>query len=444
MDEAVNAAAPKDEKEDADEDERQAEAHPEAQSAPMSTEAEIDSEGEAKQPVGGEVAEHWCTGISGTAKTAGGDGLDTVEELESSTCREENDGIVNDRWVGGVNTGNVTGEDEQGDAHAGHEGSTENNGGVAREAGGEGITPTDGLADTDGCSGGDSEGDHVSESDGIEGDLVRSEGNSAKSSDEGSDGRENGDFGGELEGCGKSESDELADALEIGLNGSIEELGFVARIVPEQIAYQDRGEIGPGDRGGPARASDAENGETKFAEDKYIIAEKIDEVGSDEGKRDGPYHVHALKSSANGEIEKQGKETTGKRAHIGGGEDRHGVGHTESFEIERDDPDGKGKEWSDGEAEVNAVDERAVAILAMACAEGLGDKGVQANHETFAKEGKDDEEAGADAHGTDGFGAKGKASNHHGVDDDHTHPAEFSEHQGEGEVKSGAKLGTEC
>ena len=46
------------------------------------------------------------------------------------------------------------------------------------------------------------------------------------------------------------------------------------------------------------------------------------------------------------------------------------MGHTESFEIERDDPDGKGKKRSDGEAEVDAVDERAVAIFAVAGAEG--------------------------------------------------------------------------
>jgi hypothetical protein len=274
--------------------------------------------------------------------------------------------------------------------------------------------------------------------------LVRSEGNSAQSSDEGSDGGKDSDFGGELEGCGKSQSDELTDTLEIGLNGSIEEPGFVARVVIEKIADKDYGEIGPGDGSGPAGASDAENGETKFSEDEYIVAEKIDEVGCDEGEGDGSDHVHTLKGSANGEIQKQGKETGGKCVHVGSGQDRDAVGHSEAFEIERDDPDGKGKKGSDRETKVDAVDERAVAIFAMACAEGLGDEGVEANHETFTKESEDDEETGADTDGANGFGAVGKASNHHGVDDDHAHPAEFSEHQRKGEVEGGAEFGAKC
>jgi len=50
----------------------------------------------------------------------------------------------------------------------------------------------------------------------------------------------------------------------------------------------------------------------------------------------------------------------------------------------------------------------------MAGAEGLGDQGVEADEEAFTEKGEDDEDAGADADGTDGLGAIWKAADHHG------------------------------
>ena len=112
----------------------------------------------------------------------------------------------------------------------------------------------------------------------------------------------------------------------------------------------------------------------------------------------------------------------------------------EAFVVKRENPDGDGEKRGDGETKVDAVDERAVAVFATASAEGLGDEGVEANEEAFAEEGEDDEEAGADADSTDGLGAVGQAAHHHGVDDDHAHPADFGKDEGEGQVQSGAKF----
>ena len=100
-------------------------------------------------------------------------------------------------------------------------------------------------------------------------------------------------------------------------------------------------------------------------------------------------------------------------------------------------------EGRDSEAEVNAVDERGVAIFAAAGAEGLGDERVQADKEAFTEKGEDDEDAGGDADGADGFGAVRKAADHHGVYDDHAHPTDFGEDEREGQVKSGAKFAAE-
>ena len=230
---------------------------------------------------------------------------------------------------------------------------------------------------------------------------------------------------------------------EIGLQGSVEEFGFVATVVPEKINDQDESEVAAGDAGGDAGAGDTVGGEAEFAEDEDVVAGEIDEIGGDERESDGAHHVHALERAANGEIEEEGNESGGEGAHIGSGEDGDGVGDAEAFEIAGQDPDGNGEERGDGEAEIDAVDERGVAVFAMAGAEGLRDEGVQADEKAFAEEGEDDEEAGGDADGADGFGGIGKAADHHGVHDDHAHPADFGEDERKSEAEGGAKFAAE-
>jgi len=84
-----------------------------------------------------------------------------------------------------------------------------------------------------------------------------------------------------------------------------------------------------------------------------------------------------------------------------------------------------------------------VAVFAAARAEGLRDESVEADEQAFAKKGEDDEEAGADADRADGLCAVGKATDHHGVDDDHAHPTDFGEDERESKTEGGAKLGAE-
>ena len=115
------------------------------------------------------------------------------------------------------------GKTRRSDAHERHEGSTEEDGGIASITSGEGITAADGLTYADGRGGGDAERDHVSEGDGVEGDLVAGERDGAEAADERCDHGEDADFGGELQGGGQAERDETTDALDIGLKRSFEE-----------------------------------------------------------------------------------------------------------------------------------------------------------------------------------------------------------------------------
>jgi len=84
-----------------------------------------------------------------------------------------------------------------------------------------------------------------------------------------------------------------------------------------------------------------------------------------------------------------------------------------------------------------------MAIFATTGAEGLRHESVETDEETFPEKGEDDEEAGTDANGTDGFGAVGEAAHHHGVDDDHAHPADLREDERKSELKRGSEFAAE-
>ena len=127
--------------------------------------------------------------------------------------------------------------------------------------------------------------------------------------------------------------------------------------------------------------------------------------------------------------------------HIGSGEDGDVGGDSETIEEMGEEPDGDKQQRRDGEAEVDGVDKRVEAVFTSSRAEGLGDQRIEPDEETFAEEGEDEKQAGADADGGDGLGAVGEAADHHGVHDGHTDPADFGEDERDDEVKSGAKLG---
>ena len=129
--------------------------------------------------------------------------------------------------------------------------------------------------------------------------------------------------------------------------------------------------------------------------------------------------------------------------HVGTGEDGNIRGNSEPVEKMGKEPDAGEEQRREGEAKVDAVDERVKTVLATAGAEGLGDEGVEADEDAFAKEGEDEEEAGADADGGDGLGAVGEAADEHGVFDGHADPADFGEDERDGEVESGAKFGAQ-
>jgi len=178
-----------------------------------------------------------------------------------------------------------------------------------------------------------------------------------------------------------------------------------------------------------------------MSEDEEIVAEQVDEIRCDEGEGDGADEVHALEGPAESEVKEQGDEAKRKRVDIRAGEDGDLGGDAKAMEEIGEEPYGSQDKGRQGEAEVDAVDQRVEAVFGATSAEGLGNQGVEADEEAFAEEGKDEEEAGADADGGDGLGAVGEAADHHGVHDGHADPTDFGEDEREGQMQSGAKLG---
>ena len=193
-------AGPEGKEKDADEYEGSTEPDPETERSPVTAEAEVTAEWEPHKPVGEEVTKHGRAGVPGAAESTGGDGLQAIEELESGPSGKKGDSGVNKNGIVGIDSGNVFGKNEKDNTHAGHERSAEEDGCIAGVTGAKQIAASNSLPDADSRGGGNAQWHHVGERDGVQSNLVAGEGNSAKAGDERSNGGENADFGGELDG----------------------------------------------------------------------------------------------------------------------------------------------------------------------------------------------------------------------------------------------------
>src|SRR6202789_2142974 len=61
-------------------------------------------------------------------------------------------------------------------------------------------------------------------------------------------------------------------------------------------------------------------------------------------------------------------------------------------------------------------------------------------HQAVAEDRGGGEQNAAEADGADGFGAMSLATDHHGIDDGHGHPAEFGEDERDGQTQHGARF----
>ena len=273
---------------------------------------------------------------------------------------------------------------------------------------------------------------------------MSSERDCAEPADERGGQREHADLERNLRCGGQAENDEAADPSEIDVDGSLEQFGAMAAVVPKQVTNKNQSHVEASEGGGPSGADHAHCRGSPFAVDEHPIKKKIDEIRGDEGEGHWPDHVHGLDAAADGEIKHQREQADGQRFHVRNREARHHGIDVEGLQERAEEPDGNHEERRHDQAEVNAVDQGTVAIFAFACAEGLGDERVQANQQPATEKGYDVENAGADADGADRIGAVWQVADHDGVNDAHGHPADLGEDEREREVQGRAHFGAKC
>ena len=76
-----------------------------------------------------------------------------------------------------------------------------------------------------------------------------------------------------------------------------------------------------------------------MAEDEGIVAEDVDEIGSDEREGDWADEVHPLQGATEGEVEEQRDEAEGQSVHVGAGENGDIGRDAEAIVEMRQEPD---------------------------------------------------------------------------------------------------------
>src|SRR5260221_4110137 len=214
-------------------------------------------------------------------------------------------------------------------------------------------------------------------------------------------------------------------------------------VIPKEVPDENESHVEASERGGPSGTDQTHGWGSPLAVDEHPIEEKIDEIGGDQREGYGPDHVHRLDAAAHGEIEHERKEADSQRFHVGNREARdHGI-DMKRLQQWAEEPDRGHEQRRHDHAEVNAVDQGAMAIFTLTGAESLGDQSVQANEQTAAEECHHVENAGADADRADGIGAVGQVADHYSVDDTHRHPANLSEDERQCQAQGRAHFGAE-
>ena len=146
-------------------------------------------------------------------------------------------------------------------------------------------------------------------------------------------------------------------------------------------------------------------GDAQVAVDEDPVANGVDQVGADEGEHHRLDEPHALQVTAEGRIDEQRHRAPGQRL-----EECRGLAQNVRMHAELAQRGITGKEQehdqrAEDQAEVQPLNQPAVALLAPAGSEGLRHQGVQAQEQPHAEDRHGEEERVAQADRADGHGA---------------------------------------
>ncbi len=83
-----------------------------------------------------------------------------------------------------------------------------------------------------------------------------------------------------------------------------------------------------------------------------------------------------------------------------------------------------------GDGQVDSLRQRAMAIVKVSAAVGLGNQGIEAQQQPYAEQRGGIEDGAADTYGANG--SRAQTADHDRIHDRHGHPAQLGKHDGDG------------
>ncbi len=174
---------------------------------------------------------------------------------------------------------------------------------------------------------------------------------------------------------GKAESQQAADAREIGA-------GFIAQparaIAPEDEAQQQGGHVDARDHGGPGGSRYTHRRRAPVSVDQCPVAGHIHEVGGDQRKHYGPRYVYRLQVAPRREVNQQRKSAPRDGVQVRSKQAQHCGVLAQAVHQGVQAPKQRHQDGGEGHRDIQRVAEGPVAVPQIAGAECLRYQRVEA------------------------------------------------------------------
>src|SRR5215469_3245773 len=419
-------------------DERNRESDPEAIDTPFEDEAEEEAKRKAENPVTDQVRPHGSARFSKAAQCAGRDGLDAVEDLECCGDPEQAGADCEHARICCVERNERARDDEEDDAGKEHEAGSQREGEPPGAAGACRVLGADCVANADGRCGAYSERDHISKAGVVECDSVRCERDGSE--EPGGEGSKvpGADFKKDLPGRRSAEPDELPELEQARARPAGEQRVSPPSFVPPGETNESCGHADAGDDGGDGGPADTKSGKAELAIDQNPVAEPVEQVGEHERDSDDADLSYPLKVPAGRCVEEQRKSAEREDEEIASGRRCHFRRNADVDEYQACGDEQQHERHARDAGEIDTLREPVMAGLVVAAAVGVGDERVEAEDEADAEERW--RVVNGVAHGDSADCGGAEPADHDGIDYALKHPAEFAEHNGDGERDHGTQF----
>ena len=290
---------------DATDDESGREPHPEAAHAVAKREAERVGDGQADEPVAGQVDHHRHPRAAQSAQGAGGHGLESVEELEHGGHEQQRGAQGHDVRARGEEPDERAWYHEKGEGGRAHEARAEQDRHPAGPRRPLWIAGADAVADPHGAGRRHAEWHHERRAGDVERDLMRGARHRIETSGKRRGQAEHTHFERDLRGGGEAEPPQTHEALARQATRDIRESRRARAVDPTRGEPQHAEHVDARDARRPRGAGHAERRQAQLTVDERPVGGGIQQVGGDEREGDWGDDVHPLQVAADRGVEQQ-------------------------------------------------------------------------------------------------------------------------------------------